>query len=72
MSGYKAWEFLLYLYGLCPSLLYGVLLDVFYLNFCKLVFGIRLMNQHQITLANVHDAHKALLFFAQEFEILYC
>jgi hypothetical protein len=71
-SGYKAWEFLLYLYGLCPGLLYGVLPDAFYSNFCKLVFGIRLMNQHRITLANVRDAHKALLSFAQEFEILYC
>ena len=44
-SGYKAWEFLLYLYRLCPGLLYGVLLDVYYSNFCKLVSGIRLMNQ---------------------------
>lgn len=71
-SGYKAWEFLLYLYGLCPGLLYGVLPDVFYSNFCKLVFGIRLMNQHRITLDNVREAHRALLSFAQEFEVIYC
>ena len=71
-SGYKAWEFLLYLYGLCPGLLYGLLPDQYYSNFCKLVFGIRLMNQHNITLANVHEAHQALMSFAQEFEILYC
>jgi len=38
-SGYKAWEFLLYLYGLGPGLLYGILPKVFYLNYCKLVFG---------------------------------
>jgi hypothetical protein len=36
-SGYKAWEFLLYLYGLGPGLLYGLLPDVYYNNFCKLV-----------------------------------
>jgi hypothetical protein len=71
-SGYKAWEFLLYLYGLCPGLLYGVLPIAYYSNFCKLVFGIRLMNQHKITVSNVREAHQALLSFAQEFEILYC
>ena len=71
-SGYKAWEFILYLYGLCPGLLYGILLDVFYSNFCKLVVGIRLLNQHRITVDNVREAHQALLFFAQKFEIIYC
>ena len=30
------------------------------------------MNQHQITLSNVREAHQALLLFAQEFEMLYC
>ena len=71
-SGYKAWEFLLYLYGLCPALLYDVLPDMYYSNFCKLVFSIRLMNQHKITLSNVRKAYQVLLSFAQEFEIIYC
>ncbi|KAF8895749.1 hypothetical protein CPB84DRAFT_1816006 [Gymnopilus junonius] len=35
-SGYKAWEWLLYLYGLAPALLYGVLLEPYYSHFCKL------------------------------------
>lgn len=30
------------------------------------------MNQHRITLANVQEAHHALLSFAQEFVMLYC
>ncbi len=71
-SGYKAWEFLLYLYGLAPGLLYDVLPKVYYSNFCKLVYGIQLMNQHKISRANVRDAHLALSSFAQEFEIVYC
>jgi hypothetical protein len=58
-SGYKAWEFLLYLYGLGPGLLYGVLPEIYYTNFCKLVFGMRLMNQHKIMLENIRDAHEA-------------
>ncbi|KAI0292314.1 hypothetical protein BC826DRAFT_885613, partial [Russula brevipes] len=71
-SGYKAWEFLLYLYGLGPGLLYGILPDPFYTNYCKLVYGMRLMNQHKITQDNVCNAHMALTSFAQEFEIIYC
>jgi hypothetical protein len=71
-SGYKAWEFLLYLYGLGPGLLYGILPDVYYQNYCKLVFGMRLMNQHKITQVQVRDAHLALTSFAQEFKIIYC
>ena len=71
-SGYKAWEFPLYLYGLGPGLLYGMLPDKFFTNHCRLVFGIWLMNQHRITQANVRDAHFALLTFAHEFEVIYC
>jgi hypothetical protein len=71
-SGYKAWEFLLYLYGLGPGLLYGILPDVYYSNYCKLVYGMRLMNQHNISQDNVHDAYLALVSFAQEFEEIYC
>ena len=48
-SGYKAWEFLQYLYGLGPGLLLGVLPDKDYTNYCKLVFRMHLMNQHKIT-----------------------
>jgi len=32
-SGYKAWEFLLYLYGLGPGLLLGILPDSYYTNY---------------------------------------
>jgi len=71
-SGYKAWEFLLYLYGLGPGLLYGILPNVYYSNYCKLVYGMRLMNQHNISQDNVRDAYLALASFAQEFEEIYC
>ena len=71
-SGYKAWEFLLYLYGLGPGLLYGILPECYYLNYCKLVFGMRLMNQHKISQENIRETHLALCSFAQEFEIIYC
>jgi hypothetical protein len=71
-SGYKAWEFLLYLYGLGPGLLLDVLPDSYYKNYCKLVYGMRIMNQHRISLSNVREAHMVLTSFAQEFEVIYC
>ena len=71
-SSYKAWEFLLYLYGLGPGLLYGTLPNKYFTNYCKLVLGIWLMNQHRITQDNVRKAHIALLSFAHEFELIYC
>jgi hypothetical protein len=58
-SGYKAWEFLLYLYGLGPGLLYGVLPDAYYTNYCKLVFGVRMMNQHKLT--HIRKREKCLI-----------
>ena len=71
-SGYKAWEFLLYLYGLGPGLLYNILPEPYYSNYCKLVVGMRLMNQHNISLNSVHDTNLALTSFAQEYEVIYC
>jgi hypothetical protein len=39
-SGYKAWEFLMYLYGLGPGVFHSVLPSPYYENFCDLVYGI--------------------------------
>jgi hypothetical protein len=36
-SGYKAWEHLLHLFGLGPVLLYGILPDPIWKNYCKMV-----------------------------------
>lgn len=70
-SGYKAWEFLLYLFGLGPGLFYNILPEKYYKNYCKLVFGMRIIHQHQIDQAAILEAHAALLEFACGFEILY-
>jgi hypothetical protein len=71
-SSYKAWEFLLYLYGLGPGLLYNILPEPYYSNYCKLVIGMCLMNQHNISLNSVHDTNLTLTSFAQEYEVIYC
>jgi len=70
-SKYKAWGFLMYLFGLGPGLLYNVLPEKYWKNFCKLVYGAQIINQYTIKMADVQKAHKALLEFAYEFEVLY-
>jgi hypothetical protein len=71
-SGYKAWEFLIYIYGLGPALFYGVLPEKYWMNFCKLVYGMRIILQHEIMADDLAKAHNALLDFCGEFEVLYC
>jgi hypothetical protein len=70
-SGYKAWELLLYIYGLGPGVMLNVFPDKYYQHFCKLVLSIRIIFQRSIFLENVTTAHKALLEFVIEFETLY-
>ena len=70
-SGYKAVEFLTYLFGLGPALLRGVLPDPYWANFCKLVRGVRLLHQRRISDAEIHEAFRLLVEFIEEFEDLY-
>ena len=70
-SGYKAWEFLLYLYGLAPALLHNILPNPFYLHFCQLVRAMRIIHQYKIKTADILLAHNLLISFARDFEYLY-
>ena len=70
-SGYKAIEYLVYIFGLCPALLYGVLPPEYYYHFCKLVFGIRIIHQRHKSRDHLVAAHKALLEYVYQFELLY-
>ncbi|EGN96876.1 hypothetical protein SERLA73DRAFT_170242 [Serpula lacrymans var. lacrymans S7.3] len=70
-SGYNAWEFLLYVYGLAPALPYNVLPEKYWRNFCKLVFSVWIFNQHHILTVDLQQAHKRMLEFTAEFEVLY-
>ena len=70
-SGYKAWEFLTYLFVIGPGALYAVLPDNYWRNFCKLVVGVRIAFQQQITRDELLQGHKSLLEFCLEFEHLY-
>lgn len=70
-SGYKAWEFLLYLFGLGPGLFYKILPTPIWESYCRLVSGIRIMYQKSITPEEYRIAHKHLVLFTAEFEKLY-
>ena len=70
-SGYKAWEYQLYLYGLCPVLFHHILPQKYWLNFCKLVSGVRLLQRHTITYDELIKGHSKLTEFIQEFKMLY-
>lgn len=73
-SGYKAVEFITYLYGLGPAILLGVLPLKYWKNICKMIQGVRLLCQHEkegIPHADVERAQKLLHEFVIEFEDLY-
>ncbi len=70
-SGYKTWEFLMYMYGLGPGVFYGILPSPYYKNFCDLVLGVRILNQHQITFTQLVQANDSLKQFAREFKEIY-
>ena len=71
-SGYKAWEFLVYLYGLGPGVFFGILPEVYYTHFCRLVRAVRIIFQHTISQDQLTTAHKLLLQWVVDFELLYC
>ena len=71
-SGYKAWELLTYIYGLGPSVFFGLLPDKYYSHFCALVRAIRIIHQHTISREQLITAQELLLRWVLDFEIIYC
>nr|VWP00054.1 Zn(2)-C6 fungal-type domain-containing protein [Ganoderma boninense] len=70
-SGYKAWEFLLYVYGLLPGLLRHLLPPLYYRHFCRLVFGVRIVLQYRLPRVSLPPAQKQLLAYVTEYEDIY-
>ncbi|KAJ7125552.1 hypothetical protein C8R43DRAFT_1135395 [Mycena crocata] len=70
-SGYKAQESLTYLFGLGPGLLYGILPDVYWRNYCKIVHGYQIIFQKNIPRVEVLEAHTHFYEAVEEFEALY-
>ncbi|KAI0714308.1 hypothetical protein C8T65DRAFT_573459 [Cerioporus squamosus] len=70
-SGYKAWEFLLYVYGLLPGLLRGILPARYYEHLCLLVATVRIVLQHRQPLAQLPEAQRLIVEYVEHFEDLY-
>ncbi|KAM6489697.1 hypothetical protein JOM56_014868 [Amanita muscaria] len=70
-SGYKAWEYLLYIFALGPALLKPILPDLYFKNYCKLVRGIQLLQQHSIPHEQLMLGTRLLHEFVRDFEELY-
>ena len=70
-TDYKTWEFHLYTFGLAPALLYGVLPEHYWINFCKLVRGIQIMSQHVISKQDLEHTYILLCSWGREFELIY-
>ncbi|EJD35356.1 hypothetical protein AURDEDRAFT_75349 [Auricularia subglabra TFB-10046 SS5] len=67
-SGYKAWEYLLYIFCLGPGLFVGLLPPEIYRSYCKLVKAFRILYQKSITYEQVVEAHELLAAFIKEYE----
>ena len=70
-SGYKAWEFQLYIYGLGPVLLRHILPQLYWEHYCKLVARIQVLQHPIITRQGLQDGDKTLKSFVKDFEALY-
>lgn len=70
-SGYKAIEYLVYMYCLGPALFHDIMPDKYWTHFCKLVRGIRIVHQRTIHMDELKEAHRLLIEYVEEFETLY-
>ncbi|KIJ53714.1 hypothetical protein M422DRAFT_154434 [Sphaerobolus stellatus SS14] len=70
-SGYKAKEWQGYYYGLVPGLLYGILPEVYWTHFCKLVQAVRILHQYSIPRGQLLYAQQLIEDFCIDFEKLY-
>jgi hypothetical protein len=70
-SGYKAWEYMIYVYGLGPMEFRSCLPYEYWQHFCKLVRVVDLSNQDVITVDDLQELDTLARSFCVEFEELY-
>ncbi|KAJ8579693.1 hypothetical protein M405DRAFT_712474, partial [Rhizopogon salebrosus TDB-379] len=70
-TSYKTWEFQLYTFGLAPALLYNILPEKYWVNYCQLVHAFQLMCQHKITSEDLQIAHALFCTWERNFEMYY-
>lgn len=70
-SGYKAWEFQIYLISLDPALFQHILPKEYWMNYCKYVLGVHLLQNWVISQDDLQLEHRLLCKFTCKFEQLY-
>lgn len=70
-SGYKATEYYQYLFGLGPGFFRAVLPKKYWINFCKLIRGVRIVMQRTMSGKQIQEAHTYMVQFVEEFENIY-
>ncbi|KAF8269035.1 hypothetical protein EI94DRAFT_1538250, partial [Lactarius quietus] len=70
-TNYRAWEFQIYIYGLCLTQLWHILPERYWCNFCRLVASICLLQHPCISQQELIYGHNLLMYFVCEFEELY-
>ncbi|KAK7015910.1 hypothetical protein VNI00_018996 [Paramarasmius palmivorus] len=70
-TGYKASEYLVLVFDLCPALFYGRLPSHLYEHFCLLVSATRTVHRRRKTREELLDAHAKLTEFVVLFELYY-
>jgi hypothetical protein len=70
-SGYKAWEFLHYMFGMGPAVFRSRLPEEYWTHYCKLVRAIQIHIQRTISKKELQEATDLINKFADEFETLY-
>lgn len=63
-SGYKAWEFMLYFYGIGPAAFFDYLLDKYYRNYCLMVRIVRTQVQHEIAVKENRQTEMVTILIA--------
>ncbi|KZV62094.1 hypothetical protein PENSPDRAFT_549409, partial [Peniophora sp. CONT] len=71
-SGYKAWEFLTWFYGLAPAMLRGIMPEPFYTHFCKAAAAVRILHQRSAKRTDIDRAYILMNQVCEEFEWIYC
>ncbi|KAJ6462630.1 hypothetical protein C8R45DRAFT_760842, partial [Mycena sanguinolenta] len=70
-SGYKAWEWLMYLIALGPALFHGVLPDKYWEHFCRGVSVIRAAHVRKLPREQLIQAYKNAISYVSDFETLF-
>ncbi|TFK79541.1 hypothetical protein K466DRAFT_505373 [Polyporus arcularius HHB13444] len=70
-SGYKAEEWMLYMYVINPGLLLRLLPRRYFLHFCRLVAGVRVACQRSVKIDQLRPAHEHLIQYVEQFEAWY-